>query len=149
MTNFIEEFTNSCIAKGKITPIQMIEFAKEEIFTIDNEIKKIENLKSKQSSLKGFIRQLGGSAGKIKPPVLIKKIENDEMLKQMCARVCAYIELKYPQSLTPREILDYIGSDQNKLVLTAILWLWNEKLFKEMKIHWLGKYLLEKIGKID
>lgn len=128
---FINEFITTCIQNGKTSPIDICAVAKEEILSLDQEMKKIEDLRVRQSNLRAVVRQLGGTEvnkrAKRAPIIVdsqLKENELDQYIREMCVKICDYIESQYPKQLKPREIMDAVSSlEENKAVLTAIKWL--------------------------
>ena len=129
--DFINEFIATCISQGKTSPVDICSVAKEEIISLDQEMKKIEALRTRQSYLRAVVRQLGGAEvnkrAKRAPVVVdsqLKENELDSYIREMCVKICDHIDQQYPKQLKPREIMDAISSlEENKAVLTAIKWL--------------------------
>lgn len=138
---FINEYIAACIEQGKTTPVDICESARTEIFSLEEEIKKIEAIRTRQSNLRAVIRQLGGTEvikrAKKAPMIvdpLITEQELDSYVRQMCIKVCDYIEAEYPKKLRPRDIMDGVASlEENKIVLTAIKWLWDHAIIERQE----------------
>lgn len=131
--NFIDLYVSSCISSGISTPTEICKAAKEEISSLEEEVKKIEAIRERQTNLRSLIRQLGGNEIKRnkKSPIvsisLISEKDLDPFIRDMCVKICNYIEEKNPKKLKPREIMDAVSSlEDNKIVLTAIKWLWDQ-----------------------
>lgn len=133
MSDFVNEYISTCIQNGKTTPTDICEEASKEILSLDEEIKKIESIRSRQSNLRSVIRQLGGGEvvkrAKKAPMVvdpLLSESELDSYVHEICVKICDYIEKTHPVKLKPREIMDAVSSlEENKIVLTGIKWLWD------------------------
>lgn len=132
--DFTNDFIASCIQAGKLTPEDICQAAQREISSLEEEIKKIEALRLRQTSLRAVIRQLGGGESTNKrtkkAPMVVDPLQSeqdlDPYIRQMCIKICDFIEAKHPQMLKPREIMDAVSSlEENKIVLTAIKWLWD------------------------
>lgn len=133
--SFLEEYTDLCIKKGQITPAQIISQAREDLLSLEEEVKKIEILKERQLSLRSIIRSLGGKENNQKKKVSIKSFDSSSELtgelKQICIKVCDFIEIKDPQPQKPRDIMDNVSSlEENKIVLMAIKYLWDHAILE-------------------
>jgi hypothetical protein len=141
MSDFSNEYIASCIEQGKTTPVDICESARKEISSLEEEIKKIEIIRTRQSGLRSVIRQLGGvevikktkRAPMIVDP-LITEQQLDPYVKQVCVKVCDYIETQHPLKLKPRDIMDAVASlEENRFVLTAIKWLWDHAIIERQE----------------
>lgn len=133
MFNFIETFTNNCILNGKSTPLLICEEARKDLALLNEEISKIELLKIKQANLKTVIKQFGGNniIKNKKSSIIKEEPVNNDAHKQMCVKVCDYIDTQDPNPVVPKQIIEAISSiENNKIVLTAILWLWKQNIIK-------------------
>jgi hypothetical protein len=125
---------DECIKNGKITPFDMCQEAKTEILTLEEEVKKIEGIRTRQSNLRAVIRQLGGvevvKKTKRAPTIIDSSITEkdlDPYIRDMCAKVCNFIESSGP--VGPRQIMDAVASvDERKLVIVSIKWLWDQSI---------------------
>lgn len=131
--DFVNDYIDNCIRAGKTTPTDICDVAQKEILLLDDEMKKIEEIRARQSNLRAVIRQLGG--GEInkrakKAPMIVDPLltetDLDPYLHEMCIKICDFIDKQHPKMLKPREVMDAVSSlEENKIVLTAIKWLWD------------------------
>lgn len=131
--DFINDYIASCIQAGKMNPVDIREAAEKEILSLEEEVKKIEAIKTRQSNLRAVVRQFGGGEAtkraKRAPMVvdpLLTENDLDPLVHEICVKICDFIESQHPKTLKPREIMDAVSSlEENKIVLTAIKWLWD------------------------
>ncbi|HVI43192.1 MAG TPA: hypothetical protein VM577_21500 [Anaerovoracaceae bacterium] len=136
--DFVNEYIASCFQTGRMSPAEIKEAAEKEILSLDEEIKKIEAIKNRQNNLRNVVRQLGGGevnkrakkAPMVVDPMLTES-DLDPLVREICAKICDYIEVQHPKALKPREIMDAVSSlEENKIVLTAIKWLWDHGIIE-------------------
>lgn len=137
MSDFVNEYIATCIQSGKINPSDICTAAQQEISSLEEEVKKIEAIRTRQINLKAVIRQLGGEGAKRakKAPMIVDPLmteaDLDPYLHEICVKVCDFIEVQAPKQLKPREIMDAVSSlEENKIVLTAIKWLWDHGIIE-------------------
>lgn len=135
---FVANYIEIQISKGKSTPKDICVEAQEEIEALDREIKKIEKLRTRQNNLHSVIRQLGGQDLKRDPKKIItidSSVSEDELdsyLKTFCIKICDFIE-KCSGPTNPREIMDEVGSlQENKITYTAIKWLLEQGIISRL-----------------
>jgi hypothetical protein len=139
--NFADQYIAFCIEQGKTTPTDICQTAQAEIVSLEEEIKKIELIRTRQSNLRNVIRQLGGlevtKRAKKAPMIvdpLLNESELDPYVRQVCVKVCRYIDAQHPKKLKPRDIMDAVASlEENKIVLTAIKWLWDHAIIERQE----------------
>lgn len=84
---FLTDFIGSCVGKGLITPEEMGSAARQEIEMIDNQIKKVEDLKSRRSKLLDVIDNFRapGKSNKEEARILtFFQIKNPHICKCIC-----------------------------------------------------------------
>jgi hypothetical protein len=138
--SFLLEYMNECISIGKKAPHEICECAKKEIKDIDNEIFEIEKLRNRQLKLNSIVRTLGGKARGAeegRSPALdfnIPENKLDDYMRNLCAKICTFIEEKHPSYVTPRDIMDEVTSvKENKVSYTAIKWLWRHGIITRIE----------------
>jgi len=133
--NFVQEYIKKCVSQGKQSVGDICNFAKEEILTIDEDLKKMEVLRSRQTSLRALLKQMGVEPTKRAQPV--SSIINtgqpfadlDPFMQNMCIAICNFVE-KINRSTTSREIMDNVSKpEENKTALISIKWLWENGCF--------------------
>ena len=124
-TNYLAE----SLTKGMTDTKDICKEAELEIKSIDNELKKLDDLKTRQTNLRGVVRQLGGAKYKDteKTPVItdfsVPESKLDSFFKDFLVEVCDFVE-QNPGGVLPRQIMDEISSiENNNQVYSAIKWL--------------------------
>ncbi len=134
---FLKKFIDECVAEGKSSPAAMLSKAQEEIKALELEIKKIEELRIKQSNLQQIIRQFGVTERKSKknPMVTDTSKENlDTGLTKICIRICEVIQEKSPGMLSPHQIRDEVCSlTDHKSAYAAIKSLWDHGIIQRIE----------------
>ena len=67
--NFVQEYIKNCVSKGKQSISEICNVAKEEILTIDEDLKKMEALRSRQTALRALLKQMGVEPAKRAQPI--------------------------------------------------------------------------------
>lgn len=128
--NFVESYISSCLAAGKTSLADICNSAKLEIDSIDQELKKAEELRTRQGNLRALLRQMGVEASKREK--VVSSIINtgrpfqelDPYLQETCIKICKFIEDLKQETTTNREIMDSVATpEENKAVLISIKWL--------------------------
>lgn len=117
--NFTQSFINECIKNNKSNLNDIISQAELEIKEIDTDLKKMENLRTRQINLRTMLRQLGSSKKKADPSVTE---ENDPQVIKAEESVLVYLRaMSSRNNFSVRDILDAAGQeDDSKIVLIAI-----------------------------
>lgn len=131
--DFLRSFMTDCIQNGHKSTQEMCEQALCQIDVLEEEIKKTDLLRAKQTQLRTTIRLLGGSEIKRikKKPMMVDASLSAEQLDpymhEVCFKICGYIEQCDPKQVTVREINEgiQIPMTEFKAVLTGIKWLWD------------------------
>jgi hypothetical protein len=127
--NFLAEFIANCVTSGRNTPADMCCAAELRIKEIDNEIKRIEDLRIEKNNLYAVIRQLGGNQPKERKEYkyIDFSIPEDKLAdhyRMLCASICELLD-SYPNGLLISDIWNAgLGSlEDNEQVYFAIKWL--------------------------
>ena len=135
---FLSSFIDNCIEKGQTSPTAMCNEAQKEIDLIEEELKKIEALRMRQSSLRQIIRQFSGAepAKRAKKAPMITDLSKDSLdpqIRDICIKVCELVESKAPTKLTPYQIRDAVVSLENHMVAyAAIKSLWDRGVIQRL-----------------
>lgn len=139
---FVANYILSCVAKGKPTLPEICLLAKAEVGLIDEELKKLDALRTKQINLRALLRQLGQETEK-KPPVSsaiintsIPFAELPLSIQNIACKICNFVEA-VKREVTNREIMEEVAEpEDHKEVLIAIKWLWdNEIIHRNEQSH--------------
>lgn len=127
--DFIENFVQNCIAKGKNTPTLLQEEGNNEVTRLDQEMRAtVKESSTKIAALKDMIRQMGGnSVGKrlqFNYYAVYQSLspKHQEMVKTLMSL------FKKQTSATTSQILDSIGYGENKIVLETLMWMHYKKI---------------------
>ena len=137
---FFAEYMNKCIDEGKRAPHEICASAEDEIKQIDKRISEIENLRSRQLKLHSIVRTLSGKTREVRckqDPVMdfnLTEGKLDKYMKNLCVKICSFIDDRHPNHVTPRDIMDEVTSiRENKASYTAIKWLWKHGIITRVE----------------
>ncbi len=152
---FTALFIKDCVKRGIVNSNDICKLAEDKIKNIEQEILKIENLKSEQVKYRMIIKQLcrhvtDTSAGTFNFNISFS--EMSDYNKDLCIKICKFINDK--QKTNPREIMDSVASvEENIIVYSMIKWLTDKNIINrtgsdriiEKGNEWLNQHwLMEK-----
>lgn len=125
--NFIEEYINSCVTLGVVSPKKICEKVLEELDIINKELATSNDLRIKRKNLINILKSFEHeSVQKFKKTnnILNESIDSDNpSYKEYLINICSFIEKK-EKNVSKREIMDHVGGlEQNQIVYMAIKWL--------------------------
>lgn len=134
---FVAEYIQACLLKGVQSIPDIRQEAEDEISKINEEISKIEDLKTRQGKLRAVIKHLGGGVSKkrevAKTMDFSMKWDNlDSGFQELCLDICRLVVENH--NLTPREIMNTVSDPREHTVMySAIKWLdYNNVIGREM-----------------
>lgn len=128
---FVGEFIQDCINKGIVNTVDIKNEAESEIKEIDKEIKKIDDLKSRQKKLRAVVKNLGGEPKKSEKVMDFTTPEEhlDANFKDLCIKICDEIEQSYPKGVPASRIIHELASlEDHKIGYSAIKWLGSRQI---------------------
>lgn len=145
--NFVENYISTCLLAGKTSIVDICAAARAEIDEIEEDLKKMEERRTRQSNLRALLRQMGMDT--VKREKVVSSIINtsrpfaelDPYLQETCVKICNFIDKMDRETTTNRELMDSVASpEENKAVLISIKWLFengiisrNDSLTREIK----------------
>jgi hypothetical protein len=131
--SFLSNFIADCVRNGKTSPNEMCLVAEERIQKVDQEMKRIEGLRTEKTNLYSAIKQLGGN--KAKERIEYKNADFSipfpklaERYRELIVSICDLLE-KEPEGmfnadiLTSLSVMGIASLEDNELVFFAIKWL--------------------------
>jgi hypothetical protein len=132
---FLADFILQCVNDGKNSVLEICDCAEHELSNIENELKRIEQLKNNQAKLNNVIRQLKGY--NIKDNIknndaVISSLNTNSIvpnMSELCVKICERLE---NNSITsPNDLMNSISSiEDNFYVYSAIKFLTDTGIIK-------------------
>lgn len=126
---FVASYIKKCIEEGVCGPADILARAEREICNIDQEINKIDNLRSRQNKLRAVVKHMGGDVNTNKPTESNIDFSTpwdslESSYKVWCVAIVEYVNKHNEKK--PREIMEGVASySEQKVVYSAIKWLHN------------------------
>lgn len=125
---FLANYISTCMEEGIASLPDICASAESRIKEIDEEIKKIEVLRTEKIHLHTVIRNLGGGKQQDKTEYIVMdfSIPEDKLdprLRNLCISICNFIDRKIV-GIKPSHIIEELASlEENAKVYSAIKWL--------------------------
>jgi len=127
---FMTDFISECVQNGDNSPPQICKCAEEEIKRLDEKIKEIEGLRTKQGHLRAVIKKLNGEVEDRRKKYISAPIDSsveesglDPYIRQLCVDICTFVDSQDTE-VTVRDIIDAVASiEANSSVYISVKWL--------------------------
>lgn len=139
---FITKYISDSISSGTNNPDDICAKAEMELSQVENELMALDILKNKRNNLLDVVRQLKGkSVNKTDNVPLIDDFSIpmeslSPQIKSVCSNICSYVENSKLEKITPRDIMDSVGSiKDNHIIYTAIKWLLEHDILSRKEVN--------------